>query len=287
MYLFIINKKSAHGKGETVWRKVEKELLNYPYEYDVVYTNLKGTISIPNKSYHSIIVVGGDGTINAVIQELANRKIPLGVIPAGSGNDFARALNIPFDHKQALEKIINSKNKQSLDSIIVNGNTYCITVVGVGFDGLVAKVTNESKHKKRLGKFAYLFYVIKLLFQFKPTTVTIKYDDKVEVLHQVWFIAVANLPFYGGGLHICPSAIGYDGYLNVCIVKGVSKFEILRVLPRVYSGKHITHPAVHMRKCKKMEILADVPLYVQGDGEYIQTTPAVIEIAEKSIYFKN
>jgi YegS/Rv2252/BmrU family lipid kinase len=293
LYCFIVNKVSGNGRALKIWYQIKKKLQEKNVNYCVHFTQepkhatllvqeliKKGKVSV-------IITVGGDGTIHEVINGLVGTNIPLGIIPAGSGNDFCRGLGIPLKHDKALECILSGKPK-IIDIGIVNSRYFC-TVAGIGFDGEVAQKTNVSIYKKllnlvKMGKISYIISAINVLFHYKPNDISIMIDKKPYKIPKVWLIAVANLPFYGGGLVICPKAECNDGLFDICIVQGMSKLEFLRIFPLVFKGNHTTSPFIKIIRGKELEIYSSTPLLVHGDGEVIGPTPARIRIEPCALY---
>ncbi|WP_216828300.1 diacylglycerol/lipid kinase family protein [Alkalihalobacterium elongatum] len=286
MYVFIINPTSGNGRGGIVWKSIESELIRKKTNFKAHLTRDKAQVAEIIKGLNpelttAVVVVGGDGTVHDVVNCLQHMKIPLGIIPAGTGNDYARSMSIPKNYEQALERILSGEKKK-IDILHV-GERICMTVIGIGFDGKVAQLANESKSKKLLnniglGKFTYLIIVLKLLFKYKPTKVTLELDNVTYEFEKVWLIAVANLPYYGGGMYICPHAISDDGAFDVCIVNNISKFKILQIFPKVFQGQHINHPAVTVLKGKTIKVISDIPVIIHGDGEIIGETPVEVTV---------
>ncbi|MED5052146.1 lipid kinase [Anoxybacillus sp. UARK-01] len=291
MYYFVVNKISGNGKGLKVWKKVEKLLQEKQVNYQVRFTERpKHAVEIvkefSSKACNAVVAVGGDGTIHDVANGLIHSNIPLGIIPAGSGNDLARALDIPMDYKRALERILRGK-KRKMDVGKI-GEEYCMTVTGIGFDGKVAEINNIAKYKDllnlvRLGDLSYGLSVLHALFQYRPVRIQLKIDGKVQSFSNVWFIAIANTPNYGGGIKICPDACYDDGLFDICIVHSITKWELLRTFPKAYKGKHVSHPSVTMIKGKQVEIIAEPPIIVQSDGEILTKTPVNVTIQKEAL----
>ncbi|ANB58192.1 lipid kinase, YegS//BmrU family protein [Anoxybacillus sp. B7M1] len=291
IYYFVVNKISGNGKGLKVWKKVEKLLQEKQVNYQVRFTERpKHAVEIvkefSSEACNAVVAVGGDGTIHDVANGLIHSNIPLGIIPAGSGNDLARALDIPMDYKRALERILKGK-KRKMDVGKI-GEEYCMTVTGIGFDGKVAEINNAAKYKDllnlvRLGDLSYGLSVLHALFQYRPVRIQLKIDGEVQFFSNVWFIAIANTPNYGGGIKICPDACYYDGLFDICIVHSVTKWELLRTFPKAYKGKHVSHPSVTMIKGKQVEIIAEPPIIVQSDGEILTKTPVNVTIQKEAL----
>lgn len=286
MYCFIVNKTSGNGKGLKVWKKVEKLLQEKQVKYEVSFTERKKHAEEiiqewTNKNGIIIVTVGGDGTIHEVANMLINSNIPMGIIPAGSGNDFARALKVPINYKKALEHILIGKHRR-IDIGRV-GKECCITVTGIGFDGKVAEVNNSSKYKNwlnfiGLGGLSYGLSFLHVLLKYRPVNVYLTVDGKKMMFFNVWLIAIANLPNYGGGIRICPNACYDDGLFDICIVHSMSKWELLRIFPKAYKGKHVSHPCITMIKGKQVEVISKLPIIVQSDGEILAKTPVNLTI---------
>lgn len=279
------------GNGFQVWKKLIPLLTKMKVDYKTCFITKKEqllNLEAEIRSLHikAIVIVGGDGTVHHVLPFLEKASIPIGIIPAGSGNDFARALKIPKKSSLALKKLLQGRVKQ-VDIIYING-VPCTSVVGVGFDALVTDITNRSNIKKwlnflKIGKFSYVVGVLRALFSFKPNEVAITVDGKKKTYPHVWLIAIANTPFYGGGLKICPNAEETDGILNICIADSLSKMEVLLLFPLIFLGKHTVHHGVTFSTGKKIEISTNQPLLVQADGEVLGTTPVSITISKQKL----
>lgn len=293
LYCFIVNKVSGNGRSLKIWNKVEKILLKKNVLYCVHFTEkpkhatliVKELVNEKRKCI--IVVVGGDGTIHEVINALIGSKTPLGIIPAGSGNDFSRGLGISLKHDKALDRILYGESK-IIDIGIINSTYFC-TVAGIGFDGEVAYVSNKSIYKKlfniiRMGHITYIINTINVLFKFNPTDISVVIDKKFYKFQKVWLVAVANLPFYGGGLAICPDAVCTDGLFDICIVHGMNKLQFLNVLKLVIKGKHISSPSIKIIRGSELEINSSTPLRMHGDGELIGHTPVQLKIKPHKLH---
>lgn len=291
MYGFIVNRASGNGTGKKVWKKVEKELMLDSKPYLVRHTErpadtAKAVTELFDSKVKAIIAVGGDGTINEVVNRLVPKDIPLGVIPAGSGNDFARCLGIPMDYKKALRRIF--ENNPVKTDLLYTGSRYCLTVTGIGFDGKIAETVNRSFYKSwfnqlRLGKLTYVASMLEVLKTYKPTNVKITIDNEELFFSKVWLVAVANAPNYGGGIRICPEAVHNDGLLDICIAHGLSRWELLRLFPKAYKGGHLRDKKVSFFKGKDVYLQSDTPVLVQGDGELIMTSPVRLQIKKDAL----
>ncbi|MFT4414211.1 diacylglycerol/lipid kinase family protein [Fredinandcohnia humi] len=288
-----MNKVSGYGRALKIWQHIESILQEKNIIYCVHNTQkakhateiVKQLVS--NKETKVIVAVGGDGTVHEVINGLVGSDIPLGIIPAGSGNDFCRGLGIPLRFDKALDRIL--KHEVNIIDIGCVNAKYFATVVGIGFDGKVAEATNSSKYKiflnfVRLGSISYLVGVLKVLVNYKPTYVELDIDSMQLKIPKLWLVAVANSTFYAGGMAICPGAKNNDGLFDICVVQDMSRWQLLRILPTVFKGRHIQHPSIKIFRGKEIEILSETPLIVHGDGEIIGETPVKLKIKPNLLY---
>ncbi|MBO8171247.1 MAG: diacylglycerol kinase family lipid kinase [Bacillaceae bacterium] len=296
MIHFVINPSSAGGRGKKIGAKLERALQESKLDYTLYFTRGSGDAGhyvqqiIENPDVTAVIAVGGDGTVHEVAQALIGTPIPLGFIPAGSGNDFARALNLSTRYKKAFKHIpaINTLEASRIDVARIN-DRYFVNGAGIGFDGAVAKHINESQLKPRLnrlklGRFAYLFSALKLFFTFQPTDMDLIVDGKTYHFSGVWLIAVSNIPFYGGGMKICPDASCEDGSLDICIAHNMSRIHFLKSLMKVFAGNHVREPGVRIMRGKNIEVRSDSPVPVHTDGETCHTTPVHISIRSGKLF---
>ncbi|QQE78170.1 diacylglycerol kinase family protein [Alicyclobacillus sp. SO9] len=290
MYHFLVNRSAGNGRGEKAWREIQGVLEQRRTEYRVSYPgNAEEAVQHVRSlepSVETVVIVGGDGSVQSVLRELMVRKLHVGIIPAGSGNDLARGLNIPMTPKAALEVLFTGRPFPV--DVIRHGEQAYATAIGVGFDGAVAFAANHSWYKKwlnalGLGRLAYVAALIKTLFHYKPADIELILDGRHLHLTKVWLIAISNFPSYGGGMKICPQAQPDDGYLNICAVHHVSRLEVIRVFPKVYSGTHTSHPAVKMFTAKRVQVHASKPLLAHGDGESIGQSPIEAELQMGSV----
>jgi diacylglycerol kinase (ATP) len=226
------------------------------------------------RGYERVIAVGGDGTVNEVANGLAHSATLLGIIPAGTGNDVARNLGIPSD-PAAAASLAASGSSRPLDLCQVetpDRTAYFVNVAGFGFDAAVAERVNRLP-KLGGGTLPYLAGVLATLWQYRSPPMRISVDGR-DIQQRVFLAAVGNLPTYGGGMRIVPGASPDDGLLDVCVVSDLSRLEVLRIMPRLYSGGHVGHPAVSIFRCRSLSADADGRVLCQADGELVGGLPA-------------
>jgi len=295
LLLFIVNPSSGNGRGARTWREVEKGLKEKNTPYRVAFTKQpedgirlvhQFLSEIEESEIRGIIAVGGDGTLHEVANGIlqSGKEITFGLIPAGSGNDFAREFKLG-SWESALAHILAGKSGK-IDVGVVNDRYYFVNNLGAGFDGEVSWVANRSWYKNwlnrlKLGKVAYILTLVLLLISFKRMSLTITIGQKSRTWHKAWLVAVGNIKNYGGGMMICPDAIPNDGKFQICVVHGLSPLKLLLLFPKVFSGKHKGHPAVELIEAEELLIETNYPCYVHMDGEVKIKTPTQIRIRKQ------
>jgi len=284
MWLLLINPNSGNGRGEKVGRIVKEELAALDIQYiDISANNAKqcqenlknGLTS--SQSYEGLFLVGGDGTLNIAIQEIVNTGLGVALIPAGTGNDFARTLNLNLkDPRQLISYYLS--NKPALVDVGKVGERYFVDVLSTGFDSMVNEKANAMRRIK--GRAKYNLSILLVLSTFKPKNYEFSIDG-VAFENKAMLIAVSNGISYGGGMKVTPDAKLDDGLFDILILTPVSRFEFLRVFPKVFSGKHITHPAVKISRGKSVEINSDAVAY--ADGERIGSLPIKASVVERGL----
>ena len=286
MYYFIINPNSRSGKAALIWKDLEKILQERNVEYKTFFTKYKGhaallsasiTADLPEGTSLNLISVGGDGTIQEVLSGVRDlSRITFGYIPTGSGNDFCRSMKLPQDPMEALELVLSDKRPHPMDvphiSCGSSSSRFAISC-GIGFDAAVCHEVSVTPMKKilnkiGLGKLVYLFVALKQLLFLKPSPMTLVMDDdQTEEFSKVYFTAVMNQKYEGGGFKFCPDASPSDGYLDVIVVDSLSKPKVLCCLPTAFFGKHTHFKGIHIFRCKKIDIHSEARLAVHKDGE--------------------
>ena len=284
MWLLLINPNSGNGRGEKVGRIVEEELAALDVEYIDISANsamqcqenLKRRL-VSSQSFEGLFLVGGDGTLNIAIQELVKTSLGVALIPAGTGNDFARTLNLNLKDPRQLISFYLS-NKPALVDVGKVGERYFVEVLSTGFDSMVNERANTMHRIK--GRAKYNLSILLVLSTFKPKNYEFSIDG-LSFESKAMLIAVSNGISYGGGMKVTPDAKIDDGFFDILILTPVSRFDFLRVFPKVFSGKHITHPAVKILRGKLVEINSDAVAY--ADGERIGSLPIKASVVERGL----
>ncbi|MGQ9539535.1 MAG: diacylglycerol/lipid kinase family protein [Armatimonadota bacterium] len=252
--------------------------------WQMVETNRPGEATLlarqaANDGTPMVVAAGGDGTLGEVANGLVGTSTRLGILPLGTGNDFARCVGLSENLSVAVETLfIGKPHWTDLGRV---GDRYFINAAGCGFDAAVAQRVNRGFRFLR-GTAAYVAAVYQTLMTFKPTLMRIIADQE-QIVERVLLCTVANSQSYGGGMRIAPLAQVDDGWLDVCIVKAVSKMEFVRIFPRVFTGTHITHPRFMMLKAKRVWVESEPPVPVLVDGDVPGSTPAEFSVHPSAI----
>jgi diacylglycerol kinase (ATP) len=229
-----------------------------------------------------VVVVGGDGSLHQAIRGLAGTQTALGIVPAGTGNDLARALGLALDSSVALQTALHG-SVRTIDLGRVDGKPFA-GIAAIGFDSEVLDFMQRQPRKMR-GPLAYAYAVLRTLLTFKPPTLRIE-SEGGTFEGPAMLAAVANSPVFGGGMRIAPEASLDDGWLNLVILKPTSVLKSLLLFAKVYGGTHVGHPAVSHHKVQTVTLFSDRPITANGDGEPLSSAGnagTVVEIWPKAL----
>ena len=286
----IINPSSGNGAGKVEGEKVITELQRESEVLNLTGESLQesGAIArraIKDQLIDGLVVVGGDGMAHLGVNLCAEGDIPLGIVAAGTGNDAARALGLPIGDSIAGARVIinNLRQPRSVDIVRANssaGDFWYFGSMSIDFASLVNQRANTWKWPK--GPSRYKFAMFAELASFKP----VKYSatiDGVEKEFEAMLCSVGNSPYFGGGMLVAPHAKIDDGKLELFIVHKISRFELLKVFPKVYTGDHVTHPAVEFISAKKISLNSKTQMPAFSDGEPVGFAPITAEISPAAL----
>lgn len=220
----------------------------------------------------ALVVVGGDGMVHLGLQAVGGTDIPFGVIPAGSGNDFARALDIPLKDEAGAADVIVKAWERKIDLGRAESEWFGC-VVAAGFDARVNDRANRMRWPR--GRMRYNLAMVAELGVFRPVPYVIELDG-VRWETSAMLVTIGNSSSYGGGMKVTPDARLDDELLDVMVVKPISKARLLRVFPKVYSGAHVALPYVEVRRARRVHVEApDIIAY--ADGERLGPLPMTFE----------
>jgi diacylglycerol kinase (ATP) len=263
-------------------------------------SNVTWLMGMPGSSAEAdaILIFGGDGTVHRHLSELVRLQRPVLVVPCGSGNDFARALNLrKLTHSLAAWRKLTSgaANVRRIDlglitpladEVFAPPRLFCC-VAGVGLDAEVAKRANRLPRWLR-ARGGYLISLLPLLFRFAPVRIKILAQKQTEEWSErnsdpTLVAAFANTPTYGGGIKIAPKAQFDDGLLDACLITEADDFKRFCLFPTVYFGRHLHVPEVNYFRTERVRLESEIPLDVYADGEYVCRAPIEIGVKKDAL----
>jgi diacylglycerol kinase (ATP) len=280
--LVIVNPVAGNGRAARVWKRLRLEVDGLQQSECVTSARIGHARELAQSAaqagYERVVAVGGDGTVGEVVSGVAHTQTAVAVIPAGTGNDCCRNLGIPDDVVTAAKLALNGPVRGvDLGEIeTVQGTTYFVNVAGFGFDAEVAWRVNAMP-KVVGGTVPYVLGVVQTLWRYKSPRMRITLDER-ELDQPVFLVAVGNGASYAGGMRIVPDAAVDDGLFDVCVVGEISRLEVLRLVPKMYSGGHRGHPAVQFFRCRELRAESASLVRCQADGELAGDLPASFKI---------
>lgn len=298
-WLVIVNPNAGRGKGEKDWKIISALLAKYELSYLARFTEARRHAILLAREgirngYRKIIVVGGDGTMNEVVNGAFAQKIcptsdiTLGMITVGTGNDWGKLFGIPLQYENAIRIIKESKIRLQDAGIVyyyhgtARQKRFFINIAGLGFDAVVVKRTNLQKEKGHTGKALYFINLLRSLLVYRHTYTAVEIDG-MKIQNDVFTISIGIGRFSGGGMMQTPNAIPDDGLFDITIVKKIRKGEIIMSLKKLYDGSILDHPKIEGYKGKDILIDSDPLIHVEADGESLGHSPIEFRILPKSI----
>ncbi|MBU4275433.1 MAG: diacylglycerol kinase family lipid kinase [Proteobacteria bacterium] len=280
----IHNPQAGRGKAPAAARRLQAALAGVGLKPRELLTKGRGHAEelvghAVDQGAEVVMVVGGDGTVHEAAQALAGSSACLAPLPAGRCNDFCRSLGLGFDAEALVAAVVAGSSRQ-VDLARVNGRNYC-TVGAVGFDAEVSRYVDLMK-APLWGQPAYIYAVLRTLGRYRPPQVKLTWDDG-HYHGPLFLAAVANTPTYGNQIRIVPQAQADDGHLDICLVRPVGIFKVMRFLPAVLKGSHGSVPEVSFVRTRKVEIVCDRPMELWADGEPVAASPLKVEILPQAL----
>ncbi|HET7467866.1 MAG TPA: diacylglycerol kinase family protein [Candidatus Dormibacteraeota bacterium] len=300
--LFIVNPASGGGKTARDWAAIESWLPSTGIPYETALTSgpmdaMRIAESAVRQSRPVVVAVGGDGTLNEVVNGFFHNGAPIpttsrmAMVPLGTGGDFRRTLHIPLDPRKAVD-ILKTGVPRRLDVGCVtyqgnDGNTqvrHFINIADAGYGGDVVHRVNAGK--KRSGGMTFTLTALMLLLAYKnkPMRVIIDGEAHDVVAQQV---VVANCQYFGGGMRMAPNALPTDGVFDVIVIGDAGKIESIRGMAQIRDGKHLDehNPKITVMYGKRVEVTSPKQVRIDIDGEDPGMLPALFEIQPGSIEF--
>jgi YegS/Rv2252/BmrU family lipid kinase len=298
-WLVIVNPNAGRSKGKKDWNTISDLLIQHGIEYSACFTeSRKHAIVLTregiSKGYRKIIAVGGDGTMNEVVNgiftqsDCPTHQITLAMITVGTGNDWGKLFGIPQDYMEAV-KIIKEFKVRLQDAGLVNyfhgtmrEARYFINIAGLGFDAVVVKRTNYQKDRGYKGRTLYFINLLRSLLFYRHTITSVDIDGRI-ILGDVFTISIGIGRYSGGGMMQTPNAIPDDGLFDITIVKKIRKGDIIMSLKMLYDGTILEHPKIQGYTGKDILIDSDPLIHLEADGESLGHSPIEFKILPKSI----
>lgn len=295
----IVNPNAGRKKGARDWQRIAGLLDQYGFQYRTSFTEGCGdaitlTRAAIQQGGRYFIVVGGDGTMNEVVngillqKEVASKEFVLGMISVGTGNDWGRMFDVPTDYEGAI-KIIREGRVFLQDAGLVTYNQdgevkqrYFLNIAGLGFDAVVVHKTNKKKENRQSGMMIYMKNLLTTLASYRHTHTRIHIDESI-LIDDVFTISIGIGKYTGGGMMQTPHALADDGYFDLTVVRRMGKMEIIRSLKRLYDGTILEHPRVSGFRGKKISIESNPPIKLEVDGESLGESPIGIQILPREI----
>lgn len=222
-----------------------------------------------------VVACGGDGMLASVATEVLANDATLGIIPSGRGNDFARQLRILDGDPETTAHTLLEGDPTAVD-VIRAGERVVLGSVYAGVDSLASEIVDKAQWLP--GALQYPYAAVRSLLTYKPTRYTLKVDDS-SVSLEAFTIVIANSGYYGKGMHVAPAATVDDGILEVVVIPKASRFELIRLMPKVYDGSHVELSQVLTFRGTKVSLSAQDPVVAYGDGERLAPLPVTVTVA--------
>lgn len=299
-YSIIVNPNAGGRKAEKDWSEIARCLENAGIDCDVKFTSRPGEAIAFSRSFieqgsRKLIAVGGDGTINEVVNgifeqnSVPQEEICLGVIMVGTGNDWGKMFDIPMTYAEAVDVIRRDKRfLQDVGQVEYNcdkgkASRYFVNVAGLGFDARVAQKTNKAKDLGKSSKLSYFRALLSSLMKYKAVDVNIRIDNKHAYTGELFSMSVGIGKFSGGGMMQTPDAVVNDGLFDLTVIKDISKMKVIRSVKKLYNGKilSVDETEAFRAQCLKVESSAD--LYLEVDGESLGKAPFVFQLLPEKL----
>ncbi|MHC5248689.1 diacylglycerol/lipid kinase family protein [Enterococcus sp. LJL90] len=235
--------------------------------------------------YPLLVIVGGDGTLHGVLNQfyLLGKKFPVAYLPAGSGNDLARAIGLPKEIEKAFWQIVNAPSPKEMhvityDEQVKNQQGLVFNNFGIGLEASIVATTNDSAAKKNLnkyhmGSFSYIFSILKVLFTQKGYPILIESNGQEYSFDNAFLCTTTNHPYFGGGVPIAPMASVEQDSFETIVVERIALFKIFWLIILLVQKKHTKSKYFHHFNGRKLRLISTVPEFAQTDGEVLEPQP--------------
>ncbi|MBD0674345.1 diacylglycerol kinase [Streptomyces sp. CBMA156] len=232
----------------------------------------------------AVAVVGGDGMVNLALQALAGTPVPLGVIPAGTGNDHAREYGLPLGSPEDAADVVAAGRTRSVDLGRITGPDGAVrwygSVLATGFDSLVSDRANRLRWPR--GRMRYNLAIVAEFANLRPLPFRITLADGTVIERDLTLAAVGNTRSYGGGMLMCPAALPDDGLLDLTLVDAMPRLRIARFFPTLFKGTHVGYPEVTTLRTESLRIESP-GITAYADGEFISSLPVEVAVEKDAL----
>ncbi len=293
----IVNPNAGIGKCLKNWPTIQKLIKRAKIEFVFEMTERKGhaieiTKEFIEKGFRKLIVVGGDGTLNEVVNGIFMQKdidpntITIGMIPVGLGNDWCRTFQVPLKYIDAIKLIRDGKTVVQDIGLVDfhdNGvpNRYFANVAGIGFDATVAHAANKLKDQGKGNALSYMLILLKTLLKYNSKHMHLTIGEQ-EFKERMFSIGIGIGQYNGGGMKQLPNAIANDGLLDITVIKRISKWTVVKELKGLYDGSFIHHPKIEALQNTGVSF-AHNQLEIETDGESVGKGPQNFSILPKAL----
>jgi YegS/Rv2252/BmrU family lipid kinase len=298
-WMVIVNPNAGSCRGKKDWGNISALLAKNGISYKSVFTECpKHAIQLTHNSilegYRNFIVVGGDGTLNEVVNGVFSQsvcppvEIVLAMIAVGTGNDWCKMFGIPHSYEESIKVIRNRKVRPQDVGIIEYANgeqqerRHFLNIAGMGFDALVVQRTNRQKETGKNGKAIYFINLLRSLMIYKPAHIELNIDGQ-KISRDFFTISVGIGRYSGGGMLQTPHAIPDDGLFDITVIKKIGKGDIILSLKKLYDGSILKHHKIEGYKAREIRIESNPIIYVEADGETLGNAPSCFRILPRSI----
>jgi YegS/Rv2252/BmrU family lipid kinase len=289
--LVVVNPAAGGGRTRRAWPRVRDDLARAGLDFDWVATAAAGDATRlaregVRSGHRLVVAVGGDGTVNEVVNGVTGDGAPLavaGAVLTGRGRDACRNFGVPSrwpDAAAALVSGVDAPFDLGLVAWADGRRRYFLGAAGAGFDAAVAA---RAQSLAARGTLPYLLAVLATIHASRPHPACIGVDDAPPWQTPLTAAVVANARYFGGGMKIAPQAETADGWLDLIVLGGLGRLEMLRWLPTIYYGGHLANPRVSARRAAAVTIQAPGPLPTQVDGEVDGCTPVTVTVARGAL----
>jgi YegS/Rv2252/BmrU family lipid kinase len=284
--IFLVNPASGNGATGKRWPDLRRRAADLGLDGDVVLSEYPGHLAEAARDAGGdrlLVVVGGDGTMNEVVNGAAETSAEIAVLPNGTGQDFGRTHAIPTGFDDAVRVALDGETRTiDVGRVALGDETrYFANVGSAGMSGSVAHRAN-SMSKALGGRVTFFYALTREFLAWQNTEVTVRVDGG-EVRGAMHDVIVAIGQWHGGGMKLAPDASPDDGLFDVVLIGDVNKLDFLTTAPKLYSGKYLSHSKVDHLRSATIEIDGAEPLPVEVDGEPIGTTPARFEVVPAAL----